>query len=101
MKTIVVRYQTKPDRTDENIALVENVFAELNEKNPEGFGYATFVLEDGVSFMHVIVEHDGGNTPLTDFAAFREFVADVTDRCDVPPAPSGARVVGSYNFFAR
>ena len=39
MKTIVVRYQTKPERADENQRLIEAVFAELDERKPKGFTY--------------------------------------------------------------
>ena len=58
MRTIVVRYQAKPERADENQRLIEAVFAELNEHEPEGFTYKVFRLEDGVSFIHVVIEHD-------------------------------------------
>ena len=37
MSTTIVRYETKPDRADENQALIERVFAELAANQPEGF----------------------------------------------------------------
>ena len=58
MTTIVVRYQTKAERADENQQLIEAVFAELDEHQPEGFTYKVFRLDDGVSFVHVMIEHD-------------------------------------------
>jgi hypothetical protein len=58
MATTVVRYQAKPERADENQRLIEAVFAEFNERQPEGFTYKVFRLEDGVSFIHVVIEHD-------------------------------------------
>ena len=58
MKTTVVRYQAKPERADENQKLIEAVFAELEERQPEGFTYKVFRLDDGVSFIHVVIEHD-------------------------------------------
>src|SRR2546422_108734 len=37
-----------------------------------GFAYASFRLEDGVSFVHVVVEEDGeGSVSLADVPAFR------------------------------
>ena len=36
MTFTVVRYQTKPERADENEALVKDVFAELQAANPDG-----------------------------------------------------------------
>ena len=97
MKTIVVRYQAKPERADENQRLIEAVFAELNDREPEGFTYKVFRLEDGVSFIHVVIEHDVDEPEsLQDVAAFQAFVADIADRCEIPPVAMGATIVGGY-----
>jgi hypothetical protein len=97
MKTTVVRYQTKPERADENQHLVEAVFAELNQREPEGFTYKVFRLDDGVSFIHVVIEHDVDEPEsLQDVMAFQAFVADIDDRCDIPPVAAGATIVGGY-----
>jgi hypothetical protein len=98
MSTTVVRYQAKADRADENQRLIEAVFAELDERQPEGFTYKVFRLDDGVSFIHVVIEHDDVEHPdsLQDVPAFRAFVAGVGDRCDIPPVAMGAAVVGGY-----
>ncbi|MEY2580411.1 MAG: hypothetical protein QOE09_260 [Ilumatobacteraceae bacterium] len=98
MKATVVRYQAKPDRSDENQRLIEAVFAQLEERNVEGFTYKVFRLEDGVSFVHVVVEHDDldKRDSLQDVPAFQAFVANIADRCDVPPLAMGATVVGGY-----
>ena len=93
----MVRYQTKPDRADENQELVEAVFADLDRRQPDGFTYKVFRLEDGVSFVHVVVEHDHPNPDsLQDVPAFQAFVEKIADRCDVAPVAMGATVVGSY-----
>lgn len=97
MKTTVVRYQAKRERADENQQLIEAVFAELEERQPEGFTYKVFRLEDGVSFIHVAIEHDAGEPQsLQDVSAFQAFVAGVAERCDVPPLATGASIVGGY-----
>jgi hypothetical protein len=96
MKTIVVRYQVKPERAEENQQLIEAVFAQLDEREPEGFTYKVFRLEDGVSFLHVMIEHHDGADSLQAVPAFQAFVADVAARCDVPPVATRATVVGGY-----
>jgi hypothetical protein len=97
MKTIVVRYQAKPERADENQRLVEGVFADLDARKPEGFTYNVFRLDDGVSFIHVLIEHDVDQPDsLQSVPAFQAFAAGVGDRCDVPPVASGATTVGRY-----
>jgi hypothetical protein len=101
MPTVVVRYRTKPDRAEENQQLVEKVFAELNERHATGFAYASFRLEDGVSFVHVMVEEDGGGSvSLADLTAFREFQAGIADRCEEQPVAMGATVVGSHRMLS-
>ena len=97
MKATVVRYQAKPDRADDNQQLIEAVFAELEERQPEGFTYKVFRLEDGVSFVHVVIEHDVNDPDsLQAVPAFQAFVADIADRCDIPPVAMGATIVGGY-----
>ena len=97
MKATVVRYQTKPERADENQRLIEAVFTELAEREPDGFTYKAFRLEDGVSFVHVVIEHDVDDPDsLQAVPAFQAFVADIADRCDVPPEATGATIVGGF-----
>ena len=98
MNAIVVRYQAKPERADENQKLIEAVFTDLQERQPRGFTYKAFRLDDGVSFVHVVIEHEDVADPdsLQDVPAFQAFVADIGDRCDVAPVASGATVVGGY-----
>ncbi len=97
MKATVVRYQTRPEQSDENQRLVEAVFADLEERAPVGFTYKVFRLEDGVSFVHVVVEHDVEDPDsLQAVPAFQAFVAGIADRCEIPPEALGATVVGGY-----
>jgi len=92
----MVRYKVRPDRAAENVALVEAVYAELDQVRPEGLHYATFRLPDGVSFMHLVVETDQPGRILAELAAFREFQADIAGRCDEPPVVTEITLVGSY-----
>ncbi len=97
MTATVARYQAKPERADENQRLIEAVFADLEARQPDGFTYKVFRLEDGVSFIHVVIEHDVAEPDsLQDVPAFQAFVANIADRCAVQPVPSGATIVGGY-----
>ena len=100
MSTFVVRYQIKPDQADENQRLVEKVFEELKAEAPDGFRYATFRLEDGVSFIHIVTYENAGD-PLGSSAAFQEFQNAFADRMAAPPERGRATVVGSYGFFGN
>ena len=96
----VVRYRTRPDAAEKNQALIEKVFAELDDHRPDGLRYASFRLADGVSFVHVAsVETEDGTNPLTSTPAFSEFVREIGDRLDEGPSALDATVVGSYRFW--
>lgn len=95
MAQVMVRYKVKPDRAEENAALVRAVYDELHRTAPGGLSYATFVLDDGVSFVHMAT-HDGDDNPLAQVAAFQRFQEGVRDRCDEPPVVSRMREVGLY-----
>jgi len=100
MKNMMVRYRVKADRAEENARLVQAVFASLASEGPEGFRYATFRLDDGVSFVHIVSQEDAGNgSPLQNLPAFRAFTADIKDRCDVQPETTILHEVASYRFF--
>lgn len=94
----VVRYRTRPEAAEENLRLVRQVFAELDEDRPDGLRYATFHLADGVTFVHVAVV-EGEQSPLADLAAFKEFQEGIGERLVEPPAVSEATIVGSYRAF--
>ena len=96
MNHVMVRYRVKPVRAAENEELVRAVYAALHRTQPDGFRYATYRLDDGVSFVHVASHADGVPNPLTELEAFQRFQKEIGDRCDEPPAPSLLREIGSY-----
>ena len=98
-KQIVARYKVKPGRAAENEELVRAVYAELHATEPEGFRYATFKLEDGVSFVHVAELDDEVANPLPELQAFNRFSANISDRCDEQPVVSEATPIGSYRML--
>ncbi len=97
-RTVVVRYETRPDAAEENVRLIQAVFEELAATDPGGLRYASFRLADGVSFVHVAIT-DGAD-PLRESAAFKEFSGSVGSRVVSGPVGSEATLVGSYGFLA-
>jgi hypothetical protein len=98
MSTVVVRYRTQPDRSDENQRLVEEVFAELARSQPAGLRYATLRVADG-TFVHIAQLETEAN-PLTETTAFAEFLDGIAERCLPGQGPDAqpATVVGAYGF---
>ena len=68
----MIRYRTRPDAAEENVRLVEAVYAALAEAKPRDFEYATYRLDDGTTFVHVARLPDTEN-PLAALPAFAEF----------------------------
>jgi hypothetical protein len=96
----MVRYKLKAGHGAENEALVRAVYGELAETQPPGFHYATFKLEDGLTFVHLAaVETEGGRNPLPDLEAFRAFQSTIRERCDEPPVVTNLQEVGSFRLF--
>jgi hypothetical protein len=102
MRQVMVRYKVKPDRAAENEALVRAVYEELRRIEPTGLRYATFQLDDGVSFVHLAsVETEDGRNPLSEVTAFKEFQEHIRERCDEPPVATELRELGSFRFFGE
>ena len=100
MKRVLVRYKVKPDRATENEELVRAVYDELQRTEPAGLRYATFQLDDGVSFVHLAsIETEDGRSPLSDVKAFKQFQANIAERCDEAPVATELRDIGSFGFF--
>ena len=96
MKRVMVSYRVKPESVAANEALVRAVYEELRLTQPEGMRYATFRLDDGVSFVHINLS-DGGNA-LNELAAFKAFQDRIGERLDEGPTVSEPSVIGSYRF---
>ena len=100
MRQVMVRYRVKPELAQENERLVRAVYDELERSAPAGLRYATFKLEDGVSFVHLAsIETDDGHNPLREMDAFKRFVANAGARQDKPAVTTELREIGSYRLF--
>ena len=99
MGRVLIRYRLKPEHVERNEELVRAMFEELHRAAPSGVRYATFKLEDGVSFMH-ISESEGEDSPLAGLASVQEFRRELADRCEEQPVLSELTEVGSYRAAA-
>jgi hypothetical protein len=100
MTRVLVCYKVKREHAAENERLVRAVYDELQRTEPKGFHYATFQLDDGVTFVHLAsTESHDGQTPLAKLDAFRQFQENISDRCDEAPVATLLREIGSYHLF--
>ncbi len=99
MRQIMVRYKVKPDQVAKNQELVRAVYDELHRTKPTGIRYATFQLDDGVSFVHLVTETDEDGSGLLELEAFRKFQEGIGDRCDEAPVATALREIGTFRLF--
>jgi hypothetical protein len=90
----MIRYKVWPDQAALNEQLIRGVFEELRELEPAAFRYEVFVLDDGVSFVH-IVEYEDGTNPLPGMTSFKRYTAAVRERCEEQPVVTEVREIGS------
>ena len=101
MRQVMVRYKLKADRVAENERYVKTVFEQLDRDRPSGVHYATFKLDDGVSFVHIAsIDVVDNINPLTAMPVFKAFTAAIAERCEEPPVSAKLNEVGSYEFWA-
>jgi hypothetical protein len=72
-----------------------NGYDELHRTQTKGLRYATYKLEDGVTFVHIAtIETDDGESPLGALQTFAQFQDGVEERCEEPAtAPATQRVI--------
>jgi hypothetical protein len=92
----MVTYQVKDGRAEENSAYVREVMADLARRGTEGVSYSVYLLDDGVSFVHVVDEEgDGGKVQVSE--AFQRFTATLVEyRCADTPELHTMTLVGRY-----
>lgn len=98
MEKVIVRYRVKPGKARENEQLIKGVYQQLHREGMEGLSYATYKLEDGLTFMHIANYNGEGKAPLTIIEAFKNFQAEIKERCDELPVVYHVSEIGLYDF---
>ena len=99
MKRTLIRYDTKPERAEENHRLIERVFQELQAKRPGGVRYMALRLDTG-TFVHFVgVDDANRSNPLSELDAFRLFQKAIRDRQVEPAQSSSATIIGNYRML--
>ncbi|HLL28239.1 MAG TPA: hypothetical protein VKT73_11420 [Xanthobacteraceae bacterium] len=99
MKRTVVRYKTKPEKTDENARFIEKVFEELRAKAPDNVRYLALRLADGTFIHFSMSDTADGVSPVTKLDAFRTFRSGVEARTVEPPQQTEVTIVGNYRML--
>ncbi|MER5317975.1 hypothetical protein [Streptosporangium roseum] len=95
---VMIRYKVRRDQVERNLELLHAVYEELASVRPEGMRYASFQLEDEVSFVDFAVFDGPGPGPLPLLKAFQRFRTTLDARCDELPVLTELHQAGSYRF---
>ncbi|WBB89676.1 hypothetical protein [Verrucosispora sp. WMMC514] len=96
METLLITYRVRPDRLDEHLALLDAVHRDLARLRPPGFRYLTLRLDDGLSFVDVVIGPDLPG-PLPSLESFGRFRARLEERCE-QRSTTEFSVLGSYGM---
>jgi hypothetical protein len=92
----MVTYRVKDGRAEENSAYVREVMADLERRRTDGVTYSVYLLDDGLTFVHV-VDEDGQGGKVQESEAFQRFTTTlVEDRCAATPELHTMTLVGRY-----
>jgi len=101
MKVIKVQYTVKPEYVEENKKKIQAVMEELRALNNPNVKYLSSILEDGKSFLHVVMynSEEAENLPAS-LESFKNFQSSLKDNLEVPPKAEKSEVVdSSYDIF--
>ena len=94
---VTIRCKVRPDGVEASLELLQEVYEEMRSVQPKGLRYATFQLEDKVTFVS-FAEMDEGPEVLQQLEAFQRLRATPDERFDEPPVLTMLHEVGSYGF---
>jgi hypothetical protein len=77
MTARMVTYRVKEGHTEENSAYVRDVMAELERSAPAGLTYSVFLLDDGLTFVHLV---EGDSAGLVSSEPFQRFTSTLAER---------------------
>lgn len=99
MNVMIVRSKVKPEHADEVEHAVRDLFAAIEQAQPQGIRYASGRLADGVTYIAELQVDDGIENPLPALPEFRKFQENLEHWLAEPPTPEQLTVVGSYRLF--
>lgn len=92
----MIRCKVRPDNAEASLESFREIFEELRSVQPKGLRYATFQLEDEVTFVS-FAEMEGPEV-LQQLDAFQRLRSTPRELFDEPPVLTMLREVGSYGY---
>ena len=101
MKISRIQYTVHPDFVEQNKRNIEAVMSELRSLNVPDLKYATYILEDGRTFMHLVQRNsdDVDHLPVS-LEPFKHFQSELKDHVEAPPKAETLELVqSSFDLF--
>ncbi len=97
MNGVKVQYTVKEEYVETNKANIQQVMADLKEINNPNITYTAFLLDDGKSFVHLVMRvDDDAQKTLSELPSFQEFQRQLRESGpEVPPKAENLTLVGS------
>jgi hypothetical protein len=95
----MARFKVKPERATEFEEAAKRLFADIQEKLPDGMRYTLGRLSDGVTYVGLLELDDGIENPLPGLPEGKKFLESLPTWAAEPPARDQLTVIGSYRFF--
>jgi hypothetical protein len=97
MNGVKVQYTVKEEYVETNKANIRQIMTDLREINNPDIQYSAFSLDDGVTFVHLVMRaNDEAQKTVSDLPSFQEFQRQL--KASGPAAPPQAEdltLVGS------
>lgn len=77
------------------------MFDQLKRERPTGLHYASFKLDEGVSFVHPVSRDADDAGSLTEGTVFKAFTAEIRDRCETQPVTTDVKENRLVSIFRR
>jgi hypothetical protein len=100
MTKVHIRYTVQHDEVGENIALLKAFFDELETIRPPGLIYEAYLMEGGITFVHV-VDSATNAAPFRDLLTYRRYRDTLQARCLEPPQMVALKEIGTYRPALR
>lgn len=101
MKVTRVQYTVKPDFVERNKANIRAVMSELRALDAGDVRYASYLLDDRKTFMHLVHQNskDAENLPGR-LETFKHFQAQLKQNLEIPPKVETFELVDAWtNLF--
>ena len=96
MKQILTNYIVKPEKVDENVKLIRQIFQQMREEQLKGVKYSAYKMGENV-FVHVAqFENEEVHQRFTSLESFKAFRKNIEERQIEKPVTNNIEELGSF-----